>query len=262
MVDLGQGFTPRFGKVTEQMPVLRKAGETPVSMNMVLEKQYAHPDTWGQTYVFTGDAILTGTDGDGVIDKASALLYAVDERSKLQNNALVLEDAQYEAVRYGRGVAHLSAAELEKAHGKGFVKVRGVWQPENSTVGYVWDVLTDGRDLKNHAELASQKSSGAEQVMCLYFDQGKREQPTLRAWCVNGLNYRSDANGYNYLYNDYGPLVGVAPEALEQARSAARDPTTLRARLETGLEQYVAGPMISVAADYVVGEAVRFAARK
>lgn len=262
MVDLGQGFTLREGQVVKRMPELRKAGETPVSMNMALEKQYVHQDTWGRTYVFTGDAILTGTDGDGVIDKASALLYAVDEQSKLQNNALVLEDAQYEAVRYRRGVVHLSAAELEKAHGKGFVKVRGVWQPENSTVGYVWEVLTDGRDLKDHAELASQRSNGIEQVMCLYFDQGKRKQATLRPWVVNDLSNGSIAYGYSDLGDSDGRLVGVAPEALERARSAAHDPATLRARLETGLEHYVARPMISTAADYVVGEALRFVAKK
>jgi hypothetical protein len=36
----------------------------------------------------------------------------------------------------------------------------------------------------------------------------------MREWIVNGLVYRSDANGRYDLDNDNGRFVGIAPEAL------------------------------------------------
>lgn len=260
---LGKGFMPRFGRITEQMPLLRAAGETPISLDMALMQQYAYPDTWGKTYVFTGDAVITGRDGDVVIDKNSALLYALDGDSKLKNHALVLSDDEYERARYGYGVTHLSAREIANVDGKGFVKVRGIWQPENRIVGYVWDALTDGRDLKEHAELASQRSNNALQVMCLYFDYEKRAQATLRAWGVDFLYNRSFALGFFDLDRDSGRLVGVvAPEALEEIRSVRNDPAQLRDRLVTGLRQYVAPATLPDVVQYVTNEAVRFAGRE
>lgn len=260
-MDLGEGFTLREGKVVKRMPELKAAGKIPIPFDLVLQKQFDYPDIWEQPYLFTGDAILTGKNGDGVIDKASALLYVVHEKSILNHGALVLEDAQYEAVRYSRKAVHLSAAELTGAHGKGYVRKNGVWQPENAIVGYVWEVLTDGRNLMDHAELVSQRF-GVDQVMCLYFDQGERKQATLRSWVLNNISFTSNADGCLNLDIDDGYIVGVAPEMLESAQSAARDPALLRTRLEAGLEQYVARPQIGAAADYVVREAVQFAGRE
>ena len=42
----------------------------------------------------------------------------------------------------------------------------------------------------------------------------KQKVPTIRAWCVRRLVYRSDAYGGYDLDNDDGRLVGIAPEAL------------------------------------------------
>lgn len=214
-MDLGEGFTPYNGKVREKMPELKAAKETPISFDFALQRQITYPETWGQISISTGDAILRDREGNGVISKASALLYDINIKSKLQNGALVIKDAQYGAVRYGPGVVHLSKEEIAKANGKGYVKKDGVWRPYNTTVGYIWEILTNKRDLKDHAELAFQKS-GAQEVMCLYFDQRQRKQPTLRAWCVNNLDYGSDAYGNTNLDYDNGILVGVAPEALER----------------------------------------------
>src|SRR3989338_5324024 len=240
MIDLGQGFTPRFGKVTEQMPELKAAGEKPISMDHALEQQYAHPETWGKTYVFTGDASLTGTDGDVVIELDSLLLLSVDENSPLSNHTLVLSQDQWEERIGNLENLHLSPDKVAQANGKGYVKRNGVWQPENRAVAEVWYALGRGRNLQDHAELASQKSNGAEQVMNVYFDTCKREKPTMRLWCVGILYGRSGASGNCDLDNDYGRLVGVAPEALVARSEAQRDPTHLSSILRTGLQQYVA----------------------
>ena len=221
MIDLGQGFTPRFGKVTEQMPELKAAGEKPISMDHALEQQYAHPETWGKTYVFTGDASHTGTDGDVVIELDSLLLLSMDKNSVLSDHALVLSQDQWEERIGNLENLHLSPDKVVQAEGKGYVKRNGVWQPENRAVAEVWYALGRGRNLQDHAELASQKSNGAEQVMNVYFDTGKRQKPTMRAWCVLNLNNGSSPSGDLSLSDDDGRLVGVAPEALV-GRSADR----------------------------------------
>ena len=119
MVDLGQGFTPRFGKVTEQMPVLKAEGEKHISMDHALEQQYAHPETWGKTYVFTGDAFHTGTDGDVVIELDSLLLLSVDKNSVFSNHAVVLSQDQWEERIGNLENLHLSPDKVAQAEGKG-----------------------------------------------------------------------------------------------------------------------------------------------
>ena len=222
MIDLGHGFTPRFGKVTEQMPELKAAGEIPISMDHALEQQYAHPETWGKTYVFTGDASLTGTDGDVVIELDSLLLLSVDENSPLSNHTLVLSQDQWEERIGNLENLHLSPDKVAQANCKGYVKRNGVWQPENRAVAEVWYALGRGKNLQDHAERASQYSYGAERVMDVYFDTGKRQKPTMRAWCVLNLNNGSSPSGDLSLSDDDGRLVGVAPEAQKARSSGAK----------------------------------------
>lgn len=71
---LGNGYNPRFGKVIEQMPILIAAGETPIALDHLLERQAAFPDTWGSTYIFTGDTAIMGVKGDALIELDSLLL--------------------------------------------------------------------------------------------------------------------------------------------------------------------------------------------
>ena len=119
VLDLGKGFTPRFGNVTEQMPLLRVAGEMPISMDHALEQQFAHPETWGKTYVFTGDAALTGIGGDVLIELDSLLLLSMDKNSVLSNHALVLSQDQWEERIGNLENLHLSPDKVAQAEGKG-----------------------------------------------------------------------------------------------------------------------------------------------
>ena len=232
-LDLGQGFTARYGKVIEQMPELKAAGEMPISMDHALEQQFAYPETWGQTYIFTGDASLTGTDGDVVVELDSLLLRSLDDKSKLSSGACMLSRDQWEERKSDVKNLYLTLEQVEEASGKGYVRKNGVWQPEDRAVAEVWDVL-GRRNLRYHAELASQKSNGAERVMELYFDASKRSKPTMRAWCVGPLNLRSNAGG-DYLNVGYGRLVGVAPEALVARHVTQCDPAHLSSILRAGL---------------------------
>jgi len=49
-------------------------------------------------------------------------------------------------------------------------------------------------------------------LMNIYFSPVSKV-PTGRLWCVDGRNYDSNAYGSGNLSDDYGRLVGVAPEA-------------------------------------------------
>lgn len=211
---------PHLGRYIDEMPALIAAGETPISTALALELQLKHLAGWGRTCVFTGDAALTGVEGDIVIDKNSSLLYAANEKSRLSNHALVLSAEQWEERRHNKDTFYLSAEEVREASGKGYVKVRGVWQPENRVVGYVWDILINGKDPREYAELAFQKSPDAERVLDLYFDGGEQSnrlnpqiigRPLVVVYRYGRVFADSD-----YLDKGEGLLVGVETiEALD-----------------------------------------------
>ena len=213
VLNLGNGYSPRFGRCIDQMPILIAAGETPIAADHVLERQAAFPDTWGGSYIFTGDAAILGVKGDALIELDSLLLRSVNKESKILDNALVLSVEEWEERKMNIRNLYLTAEQVAEATGAGYVKQNGIWKPENRAVAEVWNTLGRGRDLCEYAELASSKSNGAEQVMQVYFASWKK-LPTMRAWCVYDLDLRYLAYGYNGLDLGNGRLVGVAPEAL------------------------------------------------
>ena len=222
MMDFGEGFTLREGKLTVTIPEARKAGEELIPVGLALKMQFENPDTWGKTYIHTGAAFLTGTSGDVVVDPCSALLYSVDSSTPLREHARLLSGDQWNEARYSESVAHLTADEARNINGQGYVQRGGVWQPRNRAVGYVWDVLANGMDLREHAELAYEKSSAlvpsghVDTVLNLYFDLGERRGPTLRPVAVGSLIGKSSASGNLLDFND-SRLFGVASKTLEQA---------------------------------------------
>ena len=212
VLNLGNGYSPRFGRCIDQMPILIAAGETPIAADHVLERQAAFPNTWGGTYIFTGDAAILGVKGDALIELDSLLLRSVNEESEILDNALVLSDEEWEERKMNIRNLYLTAEQVAEANEKGYVKQNGVWRPVNRAVAEVWNTLGRGRDLCEYAELASSKSKGARQVMQVYF-ASRQTVPTMRAWCVNFLD-RSSAYGNDGLGDGSGRLVGVASEAL------------------------------------------------
>ena len=214
VLNLGNGYSPRFGKVIDQMPILIGAGETPIAVDHLLERRVAFPDTWGSTYIFTGDAAILGVKGDALIELDSLLLRSVNKESEILDNALVLSDEEWEERRMNPDNLYLIAEQVVEAIGAGYVKQNGIWKPENRAIAEIWDTLGRGKDLHEYAELASSKSNRAKHVMQVYFAEKQRKVPTMRAWCVDNLDDRSSARGDSDLDYDNGRLVGVAPEAL------------------------------------------------
>ena len=71
----------------------------------------------------------------------------------------------------------------------------------------------DASLLKDYASEV-QKRTKSKENMALYIRDSLPDKTTLKAWCVDGLVYRSDANGRYNLDSVNGRLVGLAPEAL------------------------------------------------
>ena len=224
MVDPHREF---YGQVVKQMPLLVSGRDEksnivdvpriPASFGYVLERRETAPKDvrgeWQTNYIFTGDAVATSTLGDVVSTWDSSLLRSLTPQSKLANGALVLSTLQMDELKAQKeGMLYLSADEVGEGHEKGYRCIDRVWTPENKTVGKVWDHLSRGRNLHTYAQLVND-TTHSDVVMRVYFDRLKKESPSLRSWVADRIDYDSSAYGVDFLYIDYGRLVGVAPEA-------------------------------------------------
>ncbi|MFA6888772.1 MAG: hypothetical protein WC254_04725 [Candidatus Woesearchaeota archaeon] len=258
-LNLGEGFTPHFGKFIEQLPILIEAGEKPISVDIALAKQFAFPETWGVTYIFTGDVAITGVKGDVVIelDSPTLLSHVIKDsqgyhwQGKLNKGVSEESKELWEEAKSNKNNLYLTQSQVYEADGNGYVKKKGVWQPENKSVAEVLNTLARGRDLQEHAELAFQKSNSAERVLDLHFDKGLRQKPTMRAWFVDTLKIRSYVGGGSYLDYTGSRLVGVTLKALEQAQSDIYNSTKFSSILRKGLQQYVAPANLEEVVKYI-----------
>ena len=255
---VAEPYTPFEGRVVDTMPLLvsgkDKKGNVvdvprdPASFTYTIERRETAPEdvreTWQRSYVFTGDAVSRGVDGDVVSTWDSAILRTVNPESRLVNGALTLSTAQWKELREQKdGVLYLSAEQVVEVHGKGYVKKEGVWTPENTSVAKVWEHLSRGRDLKDYVKMVADAMPNSERIMGVYLDQAKLSSPNLRSWVADRIGVYSDADGDSDLGNGGGRLVGVAPEAqvLERARGelsqvSARE-KVLEARVHSAIEQ-------------------------
>ena len=229
MADPHREFHQEFyGPVVKQMPLLvsgeNKKGDVvdvprdPASFAYTIERRETAPKdvrrAWQNNYVFTGDAVSRGVDGSLVSTWDSPILRTVNPESTLVRGALKLSTIQWKELQAQKeGVLYLSAEQVAEVRGKGYVKKEGVWTPENTSVAKVWEHLSRGRDLNGYVKMVADAMPGDEQIMKVYLDQAQLGLPNLRSWVAYRFDYLSQAYGNGYLLNDYGRLVGVAPEA-------------------------------------------------
>lgn len=207
-VGLYQGF---FGYPTEEMPCLMKQGYDLISVAGVIGRRESAPadvvNKWKYDYVYTGNGIAYDSQNNAKMVLDAVLLRKVNPDTKLTNNgALVLSSEQWGEL-HGDGVLYLSADKVNLAHANGFIKKNGVWQPENTFVGDVWEHLSREKDLKEYAEMVS-KASNSNKVLRLWFDRNTYTSPVMRSLVLCGIGNCSDVNG-NSLLNHYGVcLIG------------------------------------------------------
>ncbi len=224
-----------FGRMIDTMPLLingtDKKGKkvdiprTPVSFTYVLERQQTAPDDnvrgeWLNHYIFTGDLVATGVDGDILSVWDSPLLRSLTSESKLNNGALILSTTQWNELKAQKeGTLYLTAEQAAQVHQQGFVKQEGIWTPSNKEVARVWDHLGRGQDLTSYATIVG-GATRSKNIMNVYLDASARQLPTGRAWVVVRGAGCSSADGDYKLDSNVGRIVGVAPALREKMLEA------------------------------------------
>ena len=216
------------GRVIDLMPQLIKAGYHPGGVAVIVDRRQHAPEevrAHFNTYFWTGDSASTNEEGGALLTLDSPLLRQLTPESPLVNGALKLEEKQWKKLKADKEHSlYLTPAQVEAAHGEGYVLKDGKFVPANKTVAKAWDHLNRGRDLQTYAQMVSEASKSND-VMRLYFDRSQPSTPTLRSLVVSRIGGDSDANGYN-LDNNNGRLAGVAPEAhVAPKNSGVKQPT-------------------------------------
>jgi len=229
-LNLPKGMHEHYGRNTERMPELLRAGEVPMFaarfMQARLQKGNDFPHLW-TNYADTSDLVVYPQGND----KDVYILLTVDKQGKNISNgrrALELIRAYNLASNHGAIVE-----ELEDISGNGLIKVprkRIITETDLTQrqilKQLVWRILARHPD-EVPAEFAEDKNllrdyskeiqsrTGSQRNMALYLGEALDDKTTLKAWCVGRLGNRSDASGRLGLDSDFGRLVGfLAPEAL------------------------------------------------
>lgn len=208
----------------------------PASFAYVLERRMEAPqdvrEAWQKKYIFTGDGSTAGTDGDHLIVFDAQALREITPESELYQGALVLPASAWQELKGQKDkVVYLTAKEVGQAHGNGYVKKNGAWTPANRSVAKVWDALSKGRDLTSYVQLVCEDSPHSDSLLNVFFNKTTQYgKPTMRSWVAYRTDINSSADGNDYLNDDDGRLVGVAPEAHVACEKA------LEARVQFALE--------------------------
>lgn len=258
-----------FGKMEYQMPLLvsgrNKRGEVvdvsrvPISFDELIERRVKCPpevaERWRNNPFVVGDVSISGTEGDNLVVLDSQLFRQITPKSELYltseddpdrelSKAWVLSSRQTwkELRAYKEGVLHLTAEEVKKANGKGYIKKGGVWVPANRVVGKVLDFLNRGKDLSDYVQLCVEmlaKMRGKEEEAYFYFEGHRyryqlmglsfnqttvRGKPTLRPFYGLGIADGGAAMvcGDKLLTAGCGDhLIGVSREADLEMRTLA-----------------------------------------
>ena len=158
-------------------------------------------------------------------------LREMTSRSKFYKGSLVLPENAWEELKNQKENVYLTAEEVEEAERKGYVHKNGIWNPENKSVGKVWDALSRGKDLKYYLQhvvkpvdtrFRSNEFSWDDRKLNVYFNQTtKKAKPTMRSWIADSSDLDSNAFGVSSLDDDDGQfLIGLTLKAYEKALEA------------------------------------------
>jgi len=214
------------GRNVETMPKLLADGRVPMSASQLMKYRIAESDKlpdWKNSYFDTSDLIAYSAKGDGkvkfiltvgkdgkITDKGRKALELINPNSKRSSGAIELGD-QYRI---------LDGIEVPI----GNLGRTGDYLTQNEILGNkAWRILArhpdevpkefaeDSNLLKEYSTWVVNQTK-SDKNMGVYVDS-LDASPKLRAWYVYRLGLRSNANGRDYLDDDYGRLVGLAPEA-------------------------------------------------
>jgi len=207
-----EAYREFYGRNTEQMQKLIADSRVPMNVSQLMQRRLDVRNSdadvkssYMDSYFDTGDAVVYHPDGRVKIVLDSQTLREMTPQSQRNNGALVLTPEQYDA---------MNGEEFKK--GK-LGKVNDSLSKANVKAHPVWKVLARDQALLNDYTdfifAEGKERFGYDTAMGIYPGSAQGNTPEMRAWCVDGLDFRSNANGRNNLDSDFGRLVGLAPEA-------------------------------------------------
>jgi len=206
-------FREFYGRNTEQMPELIADGRVPMSVAGLMQKRLdvrnsdsEVKSSWTDNYFDTGDAVVYHPDGRVKIVLDSQHLRDMTPESPRNGGALILTEDAYRS---------LEGEEFKK----GKLGKTGDWLSRADVKAHpVWKALARDQALLNdytdHIFTEAKEGLDYDTAMGVFPGSAGGDTPEMRAWCVDGLEYRSDAIGRYDLDFSYGRLLGIAPEAL------------------------------------------------
>ena len=211
---------PRY---VDQMPLIIAEGRVPISVAGVMERRVnSDLQDWEDNSFYTGDAIAYHPDKKFRIVLDAEPLRTLTSQSNLQNGALILPDGLYEDLQGDefeyKDVKKLLEKELSQEEVLRHPIWRTVARDQALLEEYVPKMFKEMKSRFNYDE-----------NMGVYLDSFDKV-PKLRALVVYRLEDGSGLSGRGDLGNDYGRLVGVAPEALN-----AHGKVIVKPSLETAL---------------------------
>ena len=214
-----ENYKEFYGRNVDQMPLLIAEGRTPMSVAGLMDKRLevmaledgkddAFRASWVDNYFDTGDAILYHPNGNIKVVRDAQALREMTLKSKRAQGALVLADRAYDVEE---GPEFTVAQLSDMANGRLLTADEVKTHP-------IWNALARDEDrLEAYTDRTfaeAKKRFNYDENMGIYLGSAQNNL-TMRSWFVLRLDVRSSAYGGVNLDNEYGRLVGVAPEALK-----------------------------------------------
>ena len=197
---------------TEQMPKLIADGRVPMNVSQLMQRRLDVRNSddnvksnWMNNYFDTGDAIIYHPDGRVKIVLDSQHLRDVTPQSKRNSGALVLTKDAYDSLQ-GEEFKKDKLGKTDEWLSKEDVKAHLVWKVLARNQGLL-------NDYTDYIFAEGKEKFGYDSAMGIFPTSARGNTPEMRAWYVYGLVNRSNAGGWNYLDDDNGRFVGIAPEA-------------------------------------------------
>ena len=206
-----------YGQNVEQMLKLIADGRTPMNTAQLMQRRLDVRNSddvksaYMDNYFDTGDAVVYHPDGRVKIVLDSQTLRDMTPESPRSNGALILASEVYDPLQgeeFKKGKLSTTDAPLSREE----VKAHPVWKFLARDQGLLND-YTDYIFGEYQARFA--KGTSLEDVRAMgVFPDSAGDQPKMRAWVVDGLEYGSNARGRSSLVDGGGRFVCIAPEAL------------------------------------------------
>ena len=199
------------GKNTEQMPKLIADGRVPANVSQLMQRRLdLRNDKTGVknfyrgNYFATGDGVVYHPDGRVKIVLDSQHLRDMTSESPRNGGALILSEDVYKALEgeeFKKGKLGKTGESMSKAD----VKAHPLWKvlarDQKLLNDYADYIFTEGKQM-----------FGYDTEMEIFLVSANGETPEIRAWYFYGLENRSLAYGLGNIVNDFGRLLGIAPD--------------------------------------------------